>query len=67
MTDDLKRDIKKFLKAAAIFVALFVVFVASAGAIKAGGIHLWAGIINGAVEIYMLVRLVLKYMNNDKI
>ena len=67
MKEDLKRDIKRFLKALALFAAMLVVFASTAGAIKAGGIHLWAGIINGAVEFYLLIRIILKWMNGDKI
>ena len=67
MKEDLKRDIKRFLNALAVFVAMLVVFASSAGAIKAGGYHLWAGIVNGAAEFYLLIRIILKWMNGDKI
>ena len=67
MEEDLKRDIKRFLKALALFAFMLVVFASSAGAIKAGGIHLWAGIINGGIELFFIFKIILKWMNDGNI
>ena len=55
------------LVSAALIVAFFVVFVATAGALNAGGYYLWAGILNGAVELSLLIRLFIKLMDKNKV
>ena len=64
---NMDQDVKKFLISLAIFFGIFVVFISTAGAIKAGGIHLWAGLLNGAAELFLLIKLIIKLMNNDMI
>lgn len=58
---------KKILLSFALIFAFFVVFVATAGALNAGGYYLWAGILNGAAELYLLIRLFVKFMNENKV
>ena len=67
MKEDLKRDLLKFLRALALFAMMFVVFAATAGAIKAGSIHLYAGIINGVIEFIVIVKIILKWMNGSEL
>ncbi len=67
MKEDLKRDLLRFLRALALFAFMLVVFSATAGAIKAGSIHLYAGIINGGIELFVIIKIILEWMNGSKI
>ena len=58
---------KKIALSIALIFAIFVGFVATAGALNAGGYYIWAGILNGAVELYLLIRLFVKFMNENKV
>lgn len=57
-------DFKHFLKALAIVFASLLTIITSAGAIMAGGIYTFAGILNFG-WLYIVVRWAVNYVKNS--
>lgn len=64
---------KKILLSFALIAAILIVIAANAGCLNYGatpeGGHFYSvmGILNGCAEVYLLVRLVVKYMKDGKL